>query len=156
MYPTLTSSASSSIRSFLMKRTSFERSANRLRGSPLLLVLIIPYAEILVNKKLQRRRFRRRFFLPFCSAPDRRAGDSLFISFPGSFTVAAVLPPISSNTEKAARGFPFSFKPYPESPLAGLPAFYPSAFPSFCAIWAPASGALALYYILQTYIIMYV
>lgn len=26
------------------------------------------------------------------SDPDRRAGDSLFISFPGSFTVAAALP----------------------------------------------------------------
>lgn len=65
-------------------------------------------------------------------------------------------PPISSNTEKAACGFPFSFKPYPGSPLAGLPRFYFSALPSFCAAWAPAFGALALYYILQTYIIMYV
>lgn len=32
-------------------------------------------------------------------------------------------PSASSNTEKAARGFPFSFKPYLGSPLAGLPAF---------------------------------
>lgn len=54
----------------------------------------------------------------------------------------------------SARGFPFSF--YHIRKPGGLPRFYNSAFPSFCAVWAPASGALALYYILQTYIIMYV
>lgn len=63
----------------------------RQRVSPLLLVLIIPYFGNIVNKKFQRRRFRRRFLRPR-SDPDRRAGDSLFISFPGSFTVAAALP----------------------------------------------------------------
>lgn len=74
----------------------------------MLLVLIIPYFGNIVNKKFQRRRFRRRFLRPR-SDPERRAGDSLFISFPGSSTAVAVLPPTSSNTEKAASGFPFSF-----------------------------------------------
>ena len=59
---------------------------------PLLLVIIIPFSEDPVNQKFQRRRFRRRFSLPFCSDPKRAGGDSLSISFPGSFTVAAALP----------------------------------------------------------------
>ena len=57
---------------------------------PLLLVIIIPYSENPVNQKFQRRRFRRRFSLPFCSDPKCAGGDSLSISFPGSFNVAAV------------------------------------------------------------------
>ena len=51
MYPTLTSSARSSIRSFLMKRTSFERSANRLRGyHPCCLSLLYHILETLSIK----------------------------------------------------------------------------------------------------------
>ena len=69
---------------------------------------IIPYLGNIVNKKSEQRRFRRRFLHPY-SDPERRAGDSLFIRFPSGFTVAAILPPISSNTEKAASGCPFSF-----------------------------------------------
>lgn len=94
-------------------------------------------------------------FLHPYSDPERRAGDSLFIRFPSGFTVAAVLPPTSSNTEKAARGFPFL------SSISRKPARRASRvliFPlsPLLRVWAPASGALALYYILQTYIIMYV
>ena len=135
-------------------------------GSPLLLESIIPYSGNIVNKKFQRRRFRRRFFLLSCSDSKRRAGDHpcclkvlyhipeiLSIkNFSGAasgvvFSCSPALiqsagrgipiyqlsrqlhrggsspPSASSNTEKAARGFPFSFKPYLGSPLAGLPAF---------------------------------
>lgn len=42
---------------------------------------IIPYSGNIVNKKFQRRRFRRRFFLLSCSDSKRRAGDSYLSAF---------------------------------------------------------------------------
>ena len=64
----------------------------------------------------------------FRPIPSARARDSLFIRFLGSFTVAAVLPPTSSNTEKAAFGFPFYFFHIPEARRAS--PFLSFRFPS--------------------------
>lgn len=118
----------------------YGRIANRLRVLPLLLRDIIPYFGNIVNKKSERRRFRRRFLRPY-SDPKRRARDSLFIRFPGCFTVTAVLPQTSSNTEKAASGFPFSFFHIPEARPPGFPvSILPLSFPR---LLRPLSGAAA-------------
>lgn len=57
---------------------------------------------------------------------DRRAGDSYLSAFPAALPPWQRSLPISSNAEKAARGFPFSF--YHIRKPVGLPRFYPSAF----------------------------
>ena len=49
--------------------------------------------------------------------------------------------PKSSNIEKAARGFPFSFKPYPEA-RPGFHVLIPAFLP-FLRLWRPLSGAAA-------------
>lgn len=155
MYPTLTSSARSSIRSFLMKRTSFERRANRLRGyHPCCLSLLYHILETLSIKNFNDAVFGVVFYV---LALIQSAGRG--IHYLSAFRAAPPRWPSSRRQAPTPRKPPPAFRFHSTisgSPLAGLPRFYPSALPSFCAAWAPASGALALYYILQTYIIMYV
>ena len=117
----------------------------------MLLVLIIPYAEILVNKKLQRRRFRRRFFLPFCSDPDRRAGDSYLSAFRAASPWRPFSPPISSNTEKAACGFPFYFFHIPEARPPGFPVSMLPLSPLLRGLGARSQRPRAILYITNIY-----
>ena len=126
MYPTLTSSARSSIRSFLMKRTSFERSANRLRGyHPCCLSLLYHILETLSIKNFNDAVFGVVFYVLALIQTAGR-GIHYLSAFPAASPWRQLSPPKSSNAEKAARGFPFSF--YHIRKPVGLPRFYPSAF----------------------------
>ena len=86
-------------------------------------------------------RYRGAFFLPFCSNPDRRARDSYLSAFRAASPWRQLSPPKSYTTEKAARGFPFSFKPYPEA-RPGFHVLIPAFLP-FLRLWRPLSGAAA-------------
>ena len=89
------------------------------------------------------------------SDPDRRAGDSYL----SAFRAASPWRPSSRRQAPTPRKPPAAFRfisSISRKPARRASPFLCFRFPLFCAVWAPAPSALALYYILQTYIIMYV
>lgn len=141
MYPTLTSSASSSIRSFLMKRTSFERSANRLRGITLVACDYYTIFGKSCQPKIPTAPFPASFFFAVLLWSRPLGGDSLSISFPGSFTVAAALPAEKLHYRESRPRLSVFLQAIFGSP-PGLPRFNPG-LPPFPRLWRPLSGAAA-------------
>ena len=148
MYPTLTSSARSSIRSFLMKRTSFERSANRLRGyHPCCLSLLYHILETLSIKNFNDAVFGVVFYV---LALIQTAGRGIhhLSAFPAASPWRQLSPADKLQHRESRERLSVFLLPYPEARSPGFPVSIIPLFPLFARSGRPppAPSRYIIYY----------
>lgn len=134
MYPTLTSSARSSIRSFLMKRTSFERSANRLRGyHPCCLSLLYHILETLSIKNFNDAVFGVVFYVLALIQTAGR-GIHYLSAFPAASPWRQLSPADKLQHRESRERLSVFLLPYPEARSPGFPvSIIPPSLPAALA-----------------------